>query len=295
METHAEKLIQLRRQEQESRGYASSSRWYTGLSNAIGFLSRAETGDDPLDRFRDAWAAIYNLFMMHGVLGDEEFRRFDRWAAEVKEVPGVRHLFNEKSSAAAISLFCERVDKAKNALLKKQGRQELAAWQSSASLSADKACRYFLTMIRDTRNACGHPEFNPASSATKKALAAAADCLIPFAAAAIEATIEHPVEGTTGRTTAYRSFLWPFLKNSDSFFSDYYLERMFPDEELGAFSEDDAKQRLKGIGKELETARGALASANAEQTRLNWCERVLFPAFGVHAHPDVRTPQLPSQ
>jgi hypothetical protein len=38
----AKKLTDFRRQEQEMRGYAASSRWYTGLSNAIHFLERAE-------------------------------------------------------------------------------------------------------------------------------------------------------------------------------------------------------------------------------------------------------------
>lgn len=79
----------------------------------------------------------------------------------------------------------------------------------------------------------------------KKAIGAAADCLIPIVAAAIEATIEHPVPGTTGRATAYRFFLYPFLKNSDGVFSDYYLERIFPDDELAAFPEDQTKESLK--------------------------------------------------
>jgi len=38
MPAYTETLTRLRRQEQEARGYATSSRWYTGLSNAISFL-----------------------------------------------------------------------------------------------------------------------------------------------------------------------------------------------------------------------------------------------------------------
>ena len=55
MHAYTETLTRLRRQEQEARGYATSSRWYTGLSNAISFLERAETDADP--------SAV---FVMHG-------------------------------------------------------------------------------------------------------------------------------------------------------------------------------------------------------------------------------------
>ena len=134
-------------------------------------------------------------------------------------------------------------------------------------------------MIRDMRNTAFHPEFNPNTAPVKKALAGAADCLIPIVAAAVEATIEHPVPHTTGKATAYRFFLYPFLKNSDGFFSDYYLERLFPDEELGAFPEDQAKELLKQIAKSLDTIEPVLRTADEEATVANWLKPVLFEAL----------------
>jgi hypothetical protein len=111
----------LRRQEQEARGYATSSRWYTGLSNAISFLERAESGTDPLDRFRDAWSAAYNLFLLHGRSGDDEYKCFNRWVSEVKDIPEVRRAFSTES--VPFAAFRETVNKAKNTLLKPQGQR----------------------------------------------------------------------------------------------------------------------------------------------------------------------------
>ena len=93
MSTSAEKLKKRRREEQEIRGYANSSRWYTGPRDAISFLERAEAGTDPLNRFSDAWSVAYNLFMMHGEPGDEEYRRFNSWVSTLKDDAGVRHYF----------------------------------------------------------------------------------------------------------------------------------------------------------------------------------------------------------
>ena len=230
MSTLAEKLKKRRREEQEIRGYANSSRWYTGLSNAISFLERAETGTDPLNSFSDAWSVAYNLFMMHGEPGDEEYRRFNPWVSTLKDYAGVRHYF-VNAGDPSIGAFRQAVDRAKKILLKTNGLQSLDSW-ASRGVSPEKASRYFFLMIRDMRNTAFHPVFNPNTGPVKKALAAAADCLIPIVAAAVEATIEHPVPHKTGKATAYRFFLYPFLKNSDGFFSDYYLERLFPDEEL---------------------------------------------------------------
>ncbi|HWN98055.1 MAG TPA: N-6 DNA methylase, partial [Blastocatellia bacterium] len=112
--------------------------------------------------------------------------------------------------------------------------------------------------------------------------------LIPIVAAAIRATIEHPVEGTTGRTTAYRSTLWPYIINSDSIFSDYYLERLFPNDELVAFPEDEAKTLLKEIAKRVDSLRPSLASADADETKRKWCEALLLSALGIKAISGVR-------
>jgi hypothetical protein len=108
------------------------------------------------------------------------------------------------------------------------------------------------------------------------------------AAATIKAMIEHPVEGTTGKTTAYRSFLWPFLKNNDSFFSDYYLERLFPDEELGAFPEDQAATAFRQFAKQMGTVRAKLPNADLAETVDAWCKPVLFKALGIAAQAGVR-------
>jgi hypothetical protein len=287
MSSYTEHLTRLRRQEQEDRGYAPSSRWYTGLSNAISFLERAEIGTDPLDRFRDAWSATYNLFLLHGRSGDDEHKCFNRWVSEVKEIPDVRRTFSTVPETVPISAFRTTVNKAKNTLLKPQGLQGLQAW-SAKSASSDKACRYFFDIVRDMRNTCAHPDFNPKSAAVKQALTTAAACLVPMVASAIQAMIEQPVAGTTGRTTAYRSFLWPFLKNADSFFSDYYLERLFPEEELDAFPEEEARELLKSLAKQYEGLRSILVTVDAEETRQQWGVPVLFQALAVDLHEGVR-------
>jgi type I restriction-modification system DNA methylase subunit len=287
MSSYTEHLTRLRRQEQEARGYATSSRWYTGLSHAISFLERAETGTDPLHRFLDAWWAAYNLFLLHGRSGDDEHKCFNRWVSEVKDIPEVRRAFSTSPETVPISAFRTTVNKTKNTLLKPQGIQGLQAW-SAKSASPDKACRYFFDIVRDMRNTCAHPDFNPKSAAVKQALTAAADCLVPIVAAAIQTMIEQPVEGTTGRTTAYRSFLWPFLKNADSFFSDYYLERLLPEEELDAFPEEEARELLKSLARQYESLRSTLVTADAEATRQQWCVPILFQALAADVHAGVR-------
>jgi hypothetical protein len=286
MSTSAEKLKKRRREEQEIRGYANSSRWYTGLSNAISFLERAETGTDPLNRFSDAWSVAYNLFMMHGEPGDEEYRRFNSWVSTLKDDAGVRHYF-VNAGDPLIASFRQAAERVKKILLKPDGLQSLESW-TSKGVNPEKASRYFFLMIRDMRNTAFHPKFNPNTAPIKKALAAAADCLIPIVAAAVEATIEHPVPHTTGKATAYRFFLYPFLKNSDGFFSDYYLERLFPDEELGAFPEDQAKELLKQIAKSLDAKEPGLRTADADATVANWIKPVLFEALGAKPASGVR-------
>ena len=229
--------------------------------------------------------------MMYGEPGDDEFKRFNRWITEVKEIPEVRRILQE----ASLVRFSQEVEKAKRALLYgteknrwREGYQHLEALGRQTTSSLDRAIRYFLIIVRDIRNACGHPEFNPSSAATKKALASGTSYLIPIIAAAIQAMIEHPVEGTTGRTTAYRSCLWPFLKNADSFFSDYYLERLFPEEELEVFPEEQARELLKGLARQFETHRSVLLTTDGEDTRQRWCVPVLFPTLGANISEGVR-------
>jgi len=111
---------------------------------------------------------------------------------------------------------------------------------------------------------------------------------LPVVSAAALVSIEQPPVGTTGRSPAYRFFLYPYLKNSDGFFSDYYLERLFPDDELGAFPADQAKDLLKQIGKEFAAKDPTLRAADADTTVAQWLETVLFPSLSVKAIPNVR-------
>lgn len=293
MSTRTERLTQLRRQEQDIRSYAASSRWYTGLSYALKFLERAEIETDDINRFREAWSAIYNLFMMMHVAGDLENKTLGKWISEVKTAPTLRSLSQELPTACLESLL-----EAKNTLLKdgernqwRESKQFVETWlqkrQKSQELSPEQACTYTFLIGRDLRNALGHPRLNPKAAAVKKVFKAAADQFVPLAAAAIESIIGHPIEGTTGRTTAYRSFLYPFLKNSDSFFSDYYLERLFPEEELADFAEAEAKEQLRGIAREWRSRQSTLRTADENTTRQFWCESVLFPALGTTVHQGV--------
>lgn len=293
MSTRTERLTQLRRQEQDIRSYAASSRWYTGLSYALKFLERAEIETDDINRFREAWSAIYNLFMMMHVAGDLENKTLGKWISELKTAPTLRSLSQELPTACLESLL-----EAKNTLLKdgernqwRESKQFVETWlqkrQKSQELSPEQACTYTFLIGRDLRNALGHPRLNPKAAAVKKVFKAAADQFVPLAAAAIESIIGHPIEGTTGRTTAYRSFLYPFLKNSDSFFSDYYLERLFPEEELADFAEAEAKEQLRGIAREWRSRQSTLRTADENTTRQFWCESVLFPALGTTVHQGV--------
>jgi hypothetical protein len=286
----SEKLTKLRTDEQAAHGYATSSRWYTSLSYAISFLERAETTSDFLQRFSNAWFAVFNLTKLYGPAGDEDSLCFNRWTTEVMGVPGARQFIQN----VPLADFVKDVERAKRALLYDTGRncwrqsyQYLNSLPSQRTENVGTALRYFLLIIRDIRNACSHPEFNPKGIALKKALTSAADCLIPLASAAIQATIEHPPIGTTGRTTAYRSFLWPFIKNSDSFLSDYYLERLFQEGELADFSEDTAKNNLKELDRHLQANRAILISADKEMTDKRWNEAVLFPVLDAKVVPGV--------
>ncbi len=224
-----ERLTQRRQQEQELRGYSPSSRWYTALNNAISYIELAETSASPKDRFLNAWSAIYNLYMMIHVRGQVENITLSDWIKEIQDAPPVRRICEQVPDS-----FLDAIDSAKKTLLLdaekklwRESKQFVDIWrqkhQQNREPSSERACLYALLIGRDLRNAVSHPTINPSASATKKALTEAANLYLPLAIAAIEATIEHPPENTTGKATAYRSFLYPFLINADSFFSDYYL------------------------------------------------------------------------
>lgn len=282
----AEKLKKRRREEQEQHSYANSSRWYTGLSHVISFLDHAETEDDVVNRFRDLWTAADTLSQMHVERGEEDFKGFERWVTSIKEHPLIQHYFGGKADDVPLDAYRGNVARAKNALLAPPRLHELEAW-NKPEVSPDKACRYFFSISRDIRNRLFHGDVNPSSPLIKKALASAAECLIPIVATAAQIIIERPVEGTTGRATAYRFFLYPFLRNSDGFFSDYYLERLFPDEELGAFPEDQAREALKFITKQLVAKETGLKQADSEETLKNWCDPALFEVLEVKPDPGV--------
>ena len=134
---------------------------------------------------------------------------------------------------------------------------------------------YFFHVMREIRNKLSLPDFNPSTASLKNAIGMAADCLIPITACVIETIIACPIEGTTGKTTAYRSFLWPFINNSDSFFSDYYMERLFPQEELSDVSDDQSLLMLNDMAKQLRSSKNSLMTANASQNAREWCWPVL--------------------
>jgi type I restriction-modification system DNA methylase subunit len=290
----ATRLTELRRQEQDLRGYAASSRWYIGLNYAIKYLERAEKETDPLNRFREAWSAIYNLFMMVHIPGDLENKTLLKWIQNIKDFPKIRTKVQEFSNNCLESIL-----KAEKALLRdtqreqwRESKQHIETWlqkrHKGQELSSEKACTYTFLIGRDIRNAISHPDrLNPKARMVKPALQHVADFFVPLAVSAIESVIEQPLSETTGRMTAYRSFLYPFLKNSASFFSDYYLERLFPDDELEGFDDDNSKQQLKDFAKKLKPLELGLKTANLIQTQQDWCETVLFPLLGMTPQPGI--------
>jgi len=284
----ADKLTKLRRQQQELQHYPTSSPWYTSLSKAISFLQQAETADADSDVFHNAWSAIYNIFITLKKAGEEENKALSKWINEIKESSGVRKIAKTTSSD-----LLEAIREDKNGLMLGQARDQpremkkyLDAWiqkrKQAADLSPEKACTYIFFIGRDIRNAISHPKINVRSPRTKKALSLARDHFVHLAAEAINATIERPLEGTTGRTAPYRSFLYSFLKNSDSFFSDYYLERLFPEKELTSFSEEEAKDTLKTIAREYEAANKKAKGAPAVRMTSEWLEKILFPTLKIY-------------
>jgi type I restriction-modification system DNA methylase subunit len=289
-----DRLTKLRQQEQETRGYGTSSAWYTALRPAISYLELAEAATNPAEKFRNAWNAVYNLSMMMHRRGEIENITFTHLITEVEAASKVRSI-----ALATPTAFLEALRKAQTTLLfdaeskkPRESKQLVEIWldrrKKSGDISPEKACTYLFLIGRDLRNALSHPKLDPNSPVIKRALAQAAEIFIPLAIATTEAIIERPPEGTTGRVIAYRSFLYPFLKNSDSPFSDYYLERLFPEQELSAFPELEAREDVKAINRELETLRGQLARADADETLQRWCLPVLFQKLSLTVDSNVK-------
>src|SRR5206468_2650952 len=90
----------------------------------------------------------------------------------------------------------------------RDAQENLEAWlakrRKGQDLSPEKATSYLFLIGRDLRNALSHPTLNPNARNTKAALTLAGEQFLTLAVNCIETTIEHPVEGTTGKTTAYR-------------------------------------------------------------------------------------------
>jgi type I restriction-modification system DNA methylase subunit len=273
-------------QERDLRGYSTSSPWSNALRPAISYLELAETATSPAERFRNAWSALYNLWMMMHQRGEIENTTFTRFFTEVAPAPEIRSV-----ALSTPPPFLEALKKAQNSLLfnaetkkPREAKQLVELWldrnKRGRELSPDNAVKYLFLIGRDLRNALSHPKLDPKSPNIKKALSFAADIFLSLATAATEAIIARPPEGTTGRVVAYRSFLYPYLKNSDSPFSDYYLERLFPEQELSAFPEDESKTALREINKELAARRKDLVRADSEQTLQRWCDPILFTHLG---------------
>lgn len=288
-------LIKRLQQEREGRSYPVSSRWYQFLTNAIHFVQEAEFANSPKDRFYNAWSAIYNVAMMTRKRGQAENVTLSSWVKEIQSAPQVRRV------CESISLdFLKSLERVQNYLLRdgernqwRESKQYVDSWQQKIErgqvVSPEKACTHTFLIGRDLRNAVSHADFNPNSNFIRKALAEAANVYFPLAIAVIEASIEHPPEGTTGKANPYRSFLYPFLINSDSFFSDYYLERLMYEKELVHFIDEAIKGQLKSFNQEKIKRDNQLSFANTvEATLEQWCQPVLFPALGIEAQTGTR-------
>ena len=96
----------------------------------------------PLNRFSDAWSVAYNLFMMHGEPGDEEYRRFNSWVSTLKDDAGVRHYF-VNAGDPLIASFRQAAERVKKILLKPDGLQSLESWTSRASTRKRRPAIFF--------------------------------------------------------------------------------------------------------------------------------------------------------
>jgi hypothetical protein len=286
MSTLAERLKKRRREEQDTNHYSASSRWYDALNKAISAIEGAESATDPIDRFTKAYWAADGLSQLHAERGESDFIAFQRWMGDLKSQPDVTQHFNPARNLIPLNSFREAVTKSRKTLLGREGDQELEAWNKNST--PEKACSYFFTICRAIRNRLFHADLNLNSASIRKTLAVAGDCLLPVVAAATLRSIEWPPAGTTGKAPPYRFFLYPFLKNSDGFFSDYYLERLFPDKELGAFAEDLSKEAFKQLAKQFNAKAQDMQTTDGDATHSNWLEPVLFSVLGINALSGVR-------
>src|ERR1051325_5308740 len=183
-------------QERDLRGYSTSSPWSNSLRPAISYLELAETATNPAEKFRNAWSAIYNLWMMMHQRGDIENTTFTRFFTEVAPAPEIRSV-----ALSTPTSFLEALKKAQNSLLfnaetkkPRDAKQLIELWldrrKKTRELSPDNAVKYLFLIGRDLRNALSHPTLDPKSPNIKRALTFAADIFSALAIAATEAIIE---------------------------------------------------------------------------------------------------------
>ncbi|MFN2514431.1 MAG: hypothetical protein ABR568_23845, partial [Pyrinomonadaceae bacterium] len=154
-----DRFTKLIKQEQELRGYSTSSPWSNSLRPAISYLERAEAATDSADQFLNAWQAIANLSSMM-----QWIETFLRFVTEIESAPAVR-----KIAFGTPSSFLEALKKAQNTLLfdaeskkPRDAKQRVELWldrrkKRGDDLSAEKACNYLFIIGRDTRYALSHP------------------------------------------------------------------------------------------------------------------------------------------
>ncbi len=261
------KFIELRRREQGAHGYPVSSPWCVFTSHAIEHLRASLSTSDGYDGFGSAWQAVRQLSLIAQTRGESENHALSEWGKEAATFPEVKRLCDEMPLALLDAIWAKKdVFLWNNEIHKdREARRLVESWRDKktrdAAYAPDKAVNYALTIGRDLRNAWGHSDFNRSAPAVKKALVEAAKFYRALAEAAIRATLERPQQGTTGKATAYRSFLYPYLKNSESFFSDYYLEHVFDEKERLDLDDKDLKDGLKSLAKIYKTEAAKARSA----------------------------------
>ncbi len=135
-----DKLINLRRTQQDLYQYPTSSKWYMTLSKAISFFELAETSTNALDRFRNFWSALYNLFILYGKVGEDEINRYHFWIKDSINIPEFRTIAQEKNWQK----FLADIEKTRKILFFdshrakwREANQILDSWQKAAEKNID--------------------------------------------------------------------------------------------------------------------------------------------------------------
>ncbi|MDQ7826891.1 MAG: N-6 DNA methylase [Candidatus Eremiobacteraeota bacterium] len=283
MLVYKEKLNSIMRREQEARNYPASCRWYSGLRKAINHIDNSNRTQNEVEVFRCAWSAIYNLSLSAHVKGDDENKTYFKFVGHLEDSPSVRKIAkNMPMELLKRLLEAEKTVLYNNELQKYRDSKQCAEiWLKKPDLTPEKACNYVFTIARDLRNVISHPTYNPSSIHIRHVFELASPYFIMLAEAAIETIISHPIQGTTGKTELYIAYLWPFMNNSDSFFSDYYIENLLEEAHLGSFPETTSKEKMKKISRSFKENEDSLKDADYSNTGRIWCEPFLFEALGI--------------